>query len=381
MRANGKALSAPGPLMRGSLFVKRGSGRLAPSQPGETGESVGGEAGEMADQLQEAHFPPGHGAKGRGRGWYRGDLHVHSARSRGGQLTPAQLVVAARAGGLDFIAVTEHNTADTHDAFSQLADDGLLVILGQEVVTQTGHWLALGTEPGQLADWRYGVRHGMIGRHVNRVRLAGGLAVAAHPHAPYPGGAFMYPFEEFDAVEVWNGQWSSDLPWNADNRAATAEWGRGLASGAHGGRWLPAVGNSDAHLEGQLAVPHNVVLASRLTASAILAGIRAGTSWIAGSAAVSLSLDVHVGDRIAGIGEHLETRGQEVLVRAVVSGVPSGTVSFHTDHGIAHQAPLPAEGQGTVEWRTSAAKSLFVRVEVRQPGQQMAALTNPAFLS
>jgi hypothetical protein len=334
----------------------------------------------MTGQVGETQLPPGR-ADDQGRGWYRGDLHVHSARSHGAELAPGQLTAAARASGLDFIAITEHNTADTHDAFGQLASDDLLVVLGQEVVTQTGHWLALGIGPGQVVEWRYGVRHGVIGQHASQVRQAGGLCVAAHPHAPYPGGVFMYPFEGFDAVEVWNGLWSSDRPWNADNGAATAEWGRALVSGAHGGRWLPAIGGSDTHLEGQIAVPYTVVLADRLTASAVLAGIRAGTSWIAGSAAVSLSLHVHADGRSAGIGGHLETRGEEAVVCAVVGGVPSGTVSFHTDHGTARREQLPAEGQGSVEWHTSAGETLFVRVEVHHPGQQMAALTNPVFLS
>jgi len=69
------------------------------------------------------------------------------------------------------------------------------------------------------------------------------------------------------------------------------------------------------------------------------------------------------------------------VVRAVVSGVPSGTVSFHTDQGTVHRESLPGDGPGTIEWRTSAEESAFVRVEVRQPGQQMVALTNPVILS
>jgi hypothetical protein len=334
----------------------------------------------MTGQVREPQFPPRRVA-GRGRGWYRGDCHVHSARSHGGELTPAQLAAAARASGLDFIAVTEHNTADTHGAWGPLAGDDLLVILGQEAVTRTGHWLALGVGPGQVVEWRYGVRDDMIGRHVNRVHEAGGLCVAAHPHAPYPGGVFMYSVDGFDAVEVWNGLWSSDRPWNADNHAAVAEWGRALAAGIHGGRWLPAIGSSDTHLDGQIAVPHTVVLADELSTSAVLAGIRAGNSWIAGSAAVSLSLEARAGDRLAGIGEHLETSGEPAVVRAVVGGVPSGTVSFHTDQGTVHREPLPAEGPGTIEWHTSAGESAFVRVEVRHRGRQMAALANPVILS
>lgn len=334
----------------------------------------------MTDQVREPGFPPRHVA-GRGRGWYRGDCHVHSARSHGGELTPEQLAAAARASGLDFIAITEHNTADTHGAWGQLAGDDLLVILGQEVTTLTGHWLALGISPGQVIEWRYGVRDDVIGRHASRVRQAGGLCVAAHPHAPYPGGVFMYPFDGFDAVEVWNGLWSSDRPWNADNNAAVAEWGRALAAGIRAGRWLPAIGSSDTHLDGQIAIPHTVVLAEELSTSAVLAGIRAGRSWIAGSAAIGMSLHARAGDRRAGIGEQLESRGELIAVRAVVSGVPRGTVSFHTDRGTVHRESLPADGTGSVEWRTSAGEAAFVRVEVRHPGQRMAALANPIILS
>lgn len=134
------------------------------------------------------------------------------------------------------------------------------MILGQEVTTQTGHWLALGIDPGQVVDWRYGLRDDMLVRHLDQVHRAGGLCVVAHPYAPYPSGVFMYPFHGLDVVEVWNGLWSSDRPWNADNEAALAEWGRSLATDIHGGRWRPAMGNSDAHLDGQIGIPHTVVL-------------------------------------------------------------------------------------------------------------------------
>ena len=128
-----------------------------------------------------------------------------------------------------------------------------------------------------------------------------------------------------------NGLWTSDRPWNADNEAAAAEWGRSLAADVHSGRWRPAIGNSDAHLEGQIGIPHTVVLAEELSTDAVLAGIRAGRSWIAGSAAVALSFDICAGGRSAGVGERLETGGEPAVVRVDVQGVPSGSLSYHTD--------------------------------------------------
>ncbi|WP_236584664.1 hypothetical protein [Streptomyces sp. MBT53] len=50
---------------------------------------------------------------GREDGWYRGDCHVHSVSSNGGELTPERLADEARAAVLDFLAATEHNNADT----------------------------------------------------------------------------------------------------------------------------------------------------------------------------------------------------------------------------------------------------------------------------
>jgi hypothetical protein len=307
---------------------------------------------------------------------------MHSVRSHGGELTPEQLATAARALGLDFVATTEHNTADMHGPWGQLAGDDLLVILGQEVTTDTGHWLALGIDPGQTIEWRYGIRDQVVGEYVNQVHRAGGLCVAAHPHVPYPGGVFMYPFDGFDAVEVWNGLWSSDLPWNADNDAALAEWGRSLAAGIHNEQWLPAIGNSDTHLEGQLGIPHTVVLAEELSTRAVLNGIRAGRSWIAGCTAVQLSLDAVAEDRSAGIGDRLETGGAPAVVKVAVGGVPSGSiVSFHTDRGPIHRESLSGDGGGVVEWDTSADAAAFVRVEVRGPDGRPAALTNPVVLT
>ena len=85
------------------------------------------------------------------------------------------------------------------------------------------------------------------------------------------------------------------------------------------------MGNSDAHLSGQIGTPHTVVQAEELSTDAVLAGIRAGRS------------------------------------RARV-------------------ASLPGTGAGEVKWRVDTADPTFVRVEVRHPGGDMAALSNPIIL-
>lgn len=105
----------------------------------------------------------------------------------------------------------------------------------------------------------------------------------------------------------------------------------------------------------------------------------------AGSTNLDLSLTVSAADRRAGIGERLDTGGAPATVRVQVRGVPSGVISLHTDRGTAYQVSLPADGagrgHGSARWQTSAAESAFVRVEVRHPDGQLAALTNPIMLA
>lgn len=313
--------------------------------------------------------------------WYRGDCHVHSTLSDG-QLGPGEVIAEAHRTGVDFIATTDHNVAVDERIWAEAVGDlDLLVILGAEVTTESGHWLALGVEAQQRVEWRYEPREMDLARAIAQVHDVGGLCIAAHPHAPYATGTFEYPLQGFDGVEVWNGLWASDRPWNADNEAALADWSNALIQDIGSRAWRPSVGFSDAHLPGQLSTPHTVVAAEARTPSALLAGLRAGRSWIAESISIDLSLTVAAGASIAGIGEHLSAGRETAQVRASVRGVPGGTVSLHTEHGVVAHAALVADGPTNLTWSTRTGESAFVRAEVRHSDGRMAALTNPITLS
>ncbi|MBT2382134.1 CehA/McbA family metallohydrolase [Streptomyces sp. ISL-11] len=329
-------------------------------------------------------YPPQR-AKGRGRAWYRGDNHLHSVYSDGLR-TPAQIAAAARAAGLDWITTTEHNTTSAHGAWEGLWGADLLILTGEEVTTRNGHVLALGTDPGTFVDWRYRARDNAFGRFARTIRRAGGLVVPAHPHATCVGCNWKFGFGEADAVEVWNG------PFTPDDEVAIAEWDNALVAAVRGGgRWLPAMGNSDAHREPQtIGLPQTVVHAEDLSRPALLAAIRAGHSWIAESSAVRLSFEVTGGRGArAGIGERLRVdHDARVTARLEVSGVPAGcTASFVTDQGRLLTAPVPPDGR--LEWRTTPSYAAYVRAEVRRPAEggdpagvpgPMVAMTNPVFL-
>jgi predicted metal-dependent phosphoesterase TrpH len=72
-------------------------------------------------------------------GWYRGELHCHTYHSDGDS-APLELVRAAQALGLDFLAITDHNTLSHLIDLAAIDTPNLILIPGVEVTTYKGHW-------------------------------------------------------------------------------------------------------------------------------------------------------------------------------------------------------------------------------------------------
>jgi predicted metal-dependent phosphoesterase TrpH len=368
----------PGPVKRGTWHIIVGPYTVAPQGLNWTITITLG-FGPDGPAFVPQHAPLR--ATGRGKAWYRGDMHLHTVHSDGRRL-PAEVAAGARAAKLDYIVSTDHNTSSAAGVWGAYAGPDLLIIDGEEITTRNGHYTALGLPAGEWIDWRHRAADGGLAKFVQQIHKAGGLAVAAHPLAPCVACGWKFGFAGLDAVEVWNG------PWTADDEAVIANWDNLLVAGARSGYWIPAVGDSDAHSEPQvIGLPHNVVYADDLTRRAILAGVQAGRLWIAESAAVDLSFTVAGLTRQAGIGQRLEVADDEpVTVRLTVDGAPGGAVRLITDQGTRFSAVLPATGPGVVTWPTTPRNSRYVRAEVRrlQPTpttpDTMVALTNPIFL-
>ncbi|MFE1957334.1 CehA/McbA family metallohydrolase [Streptomyces sp. NPDC059479] len=370
----------PGPVRAGTWHIALGPYTVAPQ--GLTYQvTITLKFGDQGRTPTPVHPPER--AKGRGRAWYRGDCHIHSVHSDG-RRTPAEIAALARAAGLDFINTSEHNTHTGHSAWEGLWGDDLLILTGEEVTTRNGHVLAIGTDPGTFVDWRYRARDNRFGHYAREIRRAEGLVVPAHPHATCIGCNWKFGFADADAVEVWNG------PYTVDDEVSLAEWDNTLISAARSGRaWTPAMGNSDAHRDPDpIGTPQTVVLAEDLTRDAILAGIRAGHSYVAESSKISLTFGATGGrGRHAGMGDRLHVPSDTpVTVRLDVTGAPGCTTHFITDQGTLHTTTLPPSGTATVNWQTTPAYATYVRAEVRHtpttpglPGP-LAAFTNPIFL-
>jgi predicted metal-dependent phosphoesterase TrpH len=369
----------PGPITPGTWHVILGPYTVAP-QGMNYQVQITLTFGPQGTPFRPNPAPATAPAKQRGRAWYRGDCHLHTVYSDG-RRTPDQLVADARAAGLDFMVSTDHNTSSSTLQWGDHATEDLLILNGEEVTTRSGHWPAIGLPAGKWIDWRYRAADPAdFRRFVEQVHELGGLVTAAHPFANCYGCTYEFAYEIADLVEVWNG------PWTDDDQQTVNHWDGLLRSG----RWIPAIGDSDAHNPGQIvALPHTVVLADSLRKQDLLAGLKAGRSWLAESSAVTLTFTASAGDRGAGIGERLPADiGTPVTVNLVVAGVPGTTASILDQSGVEHTETVPASGTATTSWQTYPRYSRWVRAEVRRPSggtnstvpNAMVAMTNPIFL-
>ena len=116
-------------------------------------------------------------------------------------------IQAAAERGLDFIAITDHNTTSQFEAMRELQPffDRLLLIPGREITTFYGHANVFG--PVDFIDFRLG-----IAALQNKVKELHGLLSINHPMAP-SGEVCMgcgwtvanADFRQLEAVDAVNG--------------------------------------------------------------------------------------------------------------------------------------------------------------------------------
>jgi hypothetical protein len=135
--------------------------------------------------------------------WLAGDLHAHSVHSDG-VLGVSELARLGAAGGLDFLAVTDHNTVSHHPWLPD--ESGILLLPGQEVTTSRGHANAYG-DIGWM-DFRLPADDWL-----SIVEDRGGLLSINHPLGA--DVAWLHPLQRRPRlVEVWHSGWQ-DRTWTA----------------------------------------------------------------------------------------------------------------------------------------------------------------------
>ncbi len=272
-------------------------------------------------------------------GWYRGDLHMHDAhsdgscQSRGGRKVPCPLfrtVAAAAEAGLDFIAVTDHNTTAHFGGLRELQPyfDTLLLIPGIEITTFGGHANIFG--PARFVDFRVGTPGVPDIRALQRdVAASGAILSLNHPALP-SGEQCMgcgWTWKDTDygsvaAIEAVNGT-MIEGPF-----AGTGFWYARLNEG-HRLTGIAASDNHDPDVApgnpppGPAAIgrPRTVVHAPALSMPAILDGIRSGNVFIdvEGTRTRLLEVEAEAKGGRAGMGGTLPGR-RRTTIRAHVTG-------------------------------------------------------------
>ena len=338
--------------------------------------------------------------------WYRGDLHMHTANSDGncasqsGKRVPCPLFLTAQAAasrGLDFIAITDHNTESHYASMRELQPwfDRLLLIPGREITTFWGHFNVFGIT--DYVDYRAVAHDGRdVNAIVREVRDRGGIASVNHADAPggevCMGCAWEPPepvdMSLFTGVEAING---ANLLSSADF------WDRQLAKGLK----LTAIGGSDNHNAlipegGPSAIgrPTTVVEASELSVPAILEGIRRGRVFVDLTSSHDKVIDLEARDTaIAGsdhgkwtsMGDTLNAAsGDSISFRIHLSACQHSQVHLLLDGrespGLLPQAaPLGNESLG-FSW-TSDGRYHWLRCEVRDEKGSLMLLSNPIYIN
>jgi len=361
----------PGPIYPGTWHVILGLYHILP-EGCDYRLTIVGQSGEVASPAQRDLKAP---VLSRKAGWFRGDLHSHTHHSdAAGSLS--DLVAAARARGLDFVAVTDHNTVSHLPHLAAAGGDELLLVPGEEITTYYGHANAWGIHSWQ--EFRCG-DDATMARIIDTVHAAGGLVSVNHPKDNGPPWEYS-PDLPFDCVEAWQSIWASN------NYQSLAFWDSLLQQG----RRVVAVGGSDKHVRpftGQpssddIGTPTTWVYAGELSTAGILGGIRAGRVFISADPQgpeLCLTADAdEAGVYVVMMGdEMIVAAGQPVILRAQVVGGRGLVLRIVSGDGVKR---VPVESDDfTHRWQARPKGDTFYRLELVEPCGAKAA-RNPATL-
>jgi hypothetical protein len=325
--------------------------------------------------------------------WYQGDLHAHTMHSDGfscadgrGNTGPcaAHLVVAAaERRGLDFVAVTDHNTTSHHHGLVevQARHPELLVLRGQEVTTFHGHANAFGTS--EVLDFRIGHPSVTAATVFGEARRLGAIVSINHPGRETgercTGCGWDAPHTDYtlvDAIEVVNGRTVTGPT------AGEPFWHARLNEGHR----LTGIGGGDDHgaatRQGSaVGTPTTVVYADALTEAALLAGIRAGRVYIKTRGPQGPDLRFDLPAHTATMGDVVHLSGPSpVEFRARVIGGGGQHVDV-IRNGVVQQGAAPlalASNDQELLLTMTVAPGDWVRVNVRDAAG-LTALGNPIY--
>ena len=335
-------------------------------------------------------------------GWYRGDLHMHTAHSDGtcasrrGMRVPCPVfktLVSATERRLDFIAITDHNATSQNQSVQELKPyfDDLLLIPGREITTFKGHANVFG--PTATLDFQVGSApgHNFSGL-LNKVDALGGVVSVNHPALPSGevcmGCGWTYSktdWSRIPAMEVISG--GSLALFGAEGPfSGIGFWEQRLNAGYR----ITAIGGSDNHdptAGPPVGTPTTVVHAQELSQKEILRAIRQGHVFIDvwGKGDLLLAVSATAGSITVEMGDELLLAvGAPVSIKVVTTGAPEGAQLSLAGSGrelASVNDTLVLGPAGSKAFTLVAdAQSRWLRFDIRDRYGKLLVLGNPIYL-
>ena len=294
---------------------------------------------------------------GETEAWLRGDLHVHSHHSDG-SLSVELVAGEALRRGLDFVAVTDHNTTSQAREVACLREAGLIVMVGEELTTCHGHANVWNTQ--DWLDFRFETKDDAeaVIAEAHRRRL---LFSVNHPNSLYP-----WEFKDatgFDCIEVWCGLW-------ARLNFESLEWWDELT---RDGLRVIGVGGSDFHSPEppetrdifSIGSPTTWVLSTGKTAESIMDGIRAGRVFVSRApGGPRLSLRAKTSRGVNWMGDHVCcTKGEDIEICVQASSARGLGLRVLSSSGILKSAKTDST-ESSITLRTKVDSPDFLRAEL-----------------
>lgn len=362
-----------GPLPSGTWNVLVGKALIA-KKPGRYRLEVDVRStATLSPQAERTPYVPAAPLESTAR-WYAGDLHVHSLESGDARPTLEAIAQEAERRGLDFIALSDHNTVSHLDfmAASQKAHPRMLWVPSVEFTTYGGHANAFGaTRP--VPFW-LGMDGVTLDTALDDFAAQGAVVTINHPTLDLGsfciGCAWTHPLRSasYGAIEVGVGGWNETG--SLFDEAALVFWEVLASKGMH----LAAVGGSDDHKAGlgenqtqsSLGSPTTLIFAPELSVAALTKALKEGRTVVKlrGPADPMLVLEA----------SGLDRRGDTVVaestqVKATVTGGAGHTLVW-VENGV-QLAPVPITTDDFEATRTLTApegRSARLRAEVRETG-------------
>jgi hypothetical protein len=323
-------------------------------------------------------------------GWYRGDFHTHTRASDG--IYPMDILAGvAKAEGLDFVAITDHNTIAALQEPGNNLD--ILVIPGLEITLNKGHFNVFGLAGWH--DWMQDIcadqievsmpnRYKSITELMQEISAEGLLNSINHPHLP----PWEWLFADTDlrhvhCLELWN-----DLYWPnhvTGNPAAVAMWTEWLNAGHR----ITAVGGSDYHYPPRpeenkfgerLGMPTTYVYAEELSLTGILDALRKRQAYV--TKGLQLDFEAELNGTTYKMGADLGVQSGEIDFIVTIPHQPKKVyVQLVKSGAVIAQEQVKGRDIG-IQFRREADATIpqWFRLEVTDKDGDVLAITNPFFL-